>query len=336
VRSLFQTAIEHQRPGVPRHRRLRPGPVGPRSRGHPGRGSRLRGDAAEVDGQPGVRGDHDEFDAWKKRDLSDIALEYLFLAGSHFRYHDGARAEPVLAAWGMSTEGRPVLVGLEPGASESTDAWSGFLDGMVTRGLRPPLLVISDGAPGLIAAVELVFAHSLRQRCLIHRARHVLTKVPVEHQGEVKKACWELFDDSGTEPGDGAIAVVRGRAERFAATYTKRFPGRRRLPHGLLREPHHLPALPAGHHARIRHSNFIERPFGDTRRRVKVIGRLPDERTCLGLVWAVLDRASRGWRGVVMTPVAVRQLQHLRRQLFSPTSVEEVPKESSEAVTAAA
>ena len=98
-----------------------------------------------------------EFDLWKRRDLSDIALEYLYLDGSHFRYHDGARAEPVLAAWGITTEGRPVLVGLEPGSSESTDAWRGFLDGMVGRRLRAPLLVISDGAPGLIAAVELVF-----------------------------------------------------------------------------------------------------------------------------------------------------------------------------------
>ncbi len=76
----------------------------------------------------------DEFDRWKARDLSDVALEYLFLDGSHFRYHEGARAEPVLAAWGMTTEGRPVLVGLEPGASESTDAWRDFLDGMVARG----------------------------------------------------------------------------------------------------------------------------------------------------------------------------------------------------------
>ena len=71
-------------------------------------------------------------------------------------------------------------------------------------------------------------------------------------------------------------------------------------------------------------------------RRVKVIGRLPGERTCLGLVWAVLDRASRGWRGVVMTPVAVRQLQELRRQLFEPMTIEEVPTPSTEAVTAAA
>ncbi len=126
----------------------------------------------------------DEFDIWKRRRLDDIALEYLYLDGSHFKYHDGARTEPVLAAWGITTEGRPVLIGLTPGASESTDAWKGFLDDLVGRGLRPPLLVISDGAPGLLAAVELVFPHSLHQRCLIHRARNVLAKVPVEHPAE--------------------------------------------------------------------------------------------------------------------------------------------------------
>ena len=59
--------------------------------------------------------------------------------------------------------------------------------------------------------------------------------------------------------------------------------------------------FPREHWARIRHTNLIERTFGETRRRTKVIGRLPGERSCLSLVWAVLDRASRGWRGVVMT-----------------------------------
>lgn len=44
-----------------------------------------------------------EFDAWKQRDLSSIELEYLFLDGSHFRMHPGARPEPVLAAWGITT-----------------------------------------------------------------------------------------------------------------------------------------------------------------------------------------------------------------------------------------
>jgi hypothetical protein len=52
--------------------------------------------------------------------------------------------------------------------------------------------------------------------------------------------------------------------------------------------------------------------------RTKVIGRLPGERSCLTLVWAVLDRASRGWRGLTYTPAATRLLQDLRRELFGP------------------
>jgi putative transposase len=60
--------------------------------------------------------------------------------------------------------------------------------------------------------------------------------------------------------------------------------------------------FPRQHWKRIRHSNLIERTFGETRRRVKVIGRLPGEQSCLSLVWAVLDRASNGWRGLTMTP----------------------------------
>jgi putative transposase len=66
------------------------------------------------------------------------------------------------------------------------------------------------------------------------------------------------------------------------------------------------------------HSNFIERTFGESRRQVKVIGRLPGETTCLSLVWAVLDRASLGWRGVTQTSATIRQLQDLRHQLLEP------------------
>jgi putative transposase len=53
-----------------------------------------------------------------------------------------------------------------------------------------------------------------------------------------------------------------------------------------------------------------------------VIGRVPGERSCLTLVWAVLDRASRGWRGLTYTPAATRLRQDLRRELFGPPEQE--------------
>ncbi|HET7518519.1 MAG TPA: transposase [Actinomycetes bacterium] len=90
----------------------------------------------------------DEFERWRTRDLSRLRLDYLFLDASHFKMHPGAPAEPVLAAWGIDTDGKPVFVGLAPASSESTDAWDDFLADLTQRGLRAPLLGISDGAPG--------------------------------------------------------------------------------------------------------------------------------------------------------------------------------------------
>jgi putative transposase len=264
-----------------------------------------------------------EFTEWRERRLDDLVLDYLFLDASHFKMHTGARAEPVLAAWGITTEGKPVFVALGEGGSESTDAWSDFLDELTRRGLRPPLLVISDGAGGLINATESVLSRSLRQRCLIHRARNILAKVPGHAQAEVKNAYWAIFDvddliASGLQPGQRLVEAVQARIDRFAETYDKRYPSAVRC---LLADREQLTSylrFPVEHHRRIRHSNFIERTFGETRRRTKVIGRLPGEASCLSLVWAVLDRASRGWRGLAMTPQGLRLLQDLRRQLLDP------------------
>jgi transposase-like protein len=90
--------------------------------------------------------------------------------------------------------------------------------------------------------------------------------------------------------------------------------------------------FPAEHWRRCRHTNLLERTFGETRRRTKVIGRLPGERTCVALVFAVLDRQSRGWRGMTMTPRALRRLQDLRHQLLGG----QVQAELDDATTSAA
>jgi transposase-like protein len=273
-----------------------------------------------------------EFAAWRTRDLSGVRLEYLFLDASHFKMHPGAPAEPVLAAWGIDVDGKPVFVGLAPASSESTDAWDDFLADLKERGLGAPLLGISDGAPGLTGAFDRAFPRSLRQRCLVHRARNTLAKVSVHDQPQVKADFWAIFEVGDAEPGDQAVAVARQQAAAFAATWQRRYPSAVAcVTDDLASLTVHL-RFPAEHWHRIRHSNLIERTFGETRRRTKVIGRLPGERSCLSLVWAVLDRASRGWPGLTMTPRALRLLQDLRRQLLHPPAEEVI----DEAVTAAA
>ncbi|HET8683565.1 MAG TPA: hypothetical protein VFM54_17115 [Micromonosporaceae bacterium] len=70
---------------------------------------------------------------------------------------------------------------------------------------------------------------------------------------------------------------------------------------------HRLETQPAP--CRDQDGRLIEHTFGGTCRRIKVIGRLPGETSCLSLVWAVLDRASAGWRGFTLTPAGLRLLQ---------------------------
>jgi transposase-like protein len=103
---------------------------------------------------------------------------------------------------------------------ESHDACVGFLRDLVAPGPRPPLLVITDGAPGLIGAVERVYAASLRQRCLIHRVRNVVAKVSEVDRDQVKADFWAIFDlPDHVEAGEIAVAEARRRAEVFAATW---------------------------------------------------------------------------------------------------------------------
>ena len=144
--------------------------------------------------------------------------------------------------------------------------------------------------------------------------------MPAEAQAEIRDAYWAIFDteELKTPPGPRLVEIIDARIDEFAARYQAMYPAAVKC---LLADREGLTAylrFPAEHHNRIRHSNFIERTFGETRRRVKVIGRLPGETSCLTLVWAVLDRASRGWRGFTMTAAGLRQLQDLRRSLLDP------------------
>ena len=139
-------------------------------------------------------------------------------------------------------------------------------------------------------------------------------------QAEVKDAYWAIFDteDLKTPPGPRLVEIIDARITEMAARYGATYPSAMKC---LTTDREGLTAylrFPAEHHNRVRHSNFIERTFGETRRRTKVIGRLPGETSCLTLVWAVLDRASRGWRGVNMTSDGLRLLQDLRRSLLEP------------------
>lgn len=121
----------------------------------------------------------EEFEFFKERDLSSLEVEYLFLDAIYesLRRLSGIK-EAILVAWAILRDGTKVLLSLSLGNKESHSDWLEFLRDMIRRGLRIPLSVTSDGAPGLIKAIEEVFPQSLRIRCWVHKMENLSSKVP--------------------------------------------------------------------------------------------------------------------------------------------------------------
>jgi hypothetical protein len=79
-----------------------------------------------------------------------------------------------------------------------------FLADLKDRGLGCPLLIISDGAPGLTGAVEQSYPKALRQRCLIHRLRNIPRSTPPPRPPAAPPGTSEpphnLIEQPGTAP----------------------------------------------------------------------------------------------------------------------------------------
>jgi putative transposase len=255
---------------------------------------------------------------WCERRLDEHDLVYLFLDALYLKLRpDDEPAEGVLVAWGVTLEGRKVLLGLALGSRESYENWLAFGRDLAGRGLRAPALIVADGAPGLWKAARELWPTAEEQRCTVHALRNVTSKLPERHHRDLKARWWQVFDDatSVADARRGLLAIV--------ADYRTAYPS------AMAVITDNLDALvahlrwPTEHRKRIRSTNLLERTFVEVRRRTKVIGRFPGETSALSLIWAVLELSSRGWRGVVMTPRSVAEIEHLRRRQH-PTNTEEV------------
>src|SRR5215211_2602577 len=249
----------------------------------------------------------ERYRAWCGRRLDEHELVYLFLDAVYLKLRpDDTPAEGVLVAWGVTLEGRKVLLGLQLGSRESYEDWLDFGRDLLARGARPPALLIADGAPGLWKARRELWPDALEQRCTVHALRNVTKKLPERLHSELKARYWRILDEA-TSAADARPTCA------LAGDYRTAYPSAAAV---IERDVDALVChlrLPNVHRKRIRSTNLLERTFVEVRRRTKVIGRFPGETSALCLIWAVLELASRGWRGVVMTPRAVAEIERLRR-----------------------
>lgn len=251
----------------------------------------------------------DEYVAFCQRDLSGFQVDYLFMDGLYegMRLHK-SRQEAILVAWGVCRDGRKVLLHLTLGNKESETACTAFVRDMIRRGLPVPTLVATDGAPALIAAVETAWPHSLRQRCLVHKVRNILDKVPEGIKQEMKQALWSVYDAPTRE-------VAELLATQFIERYGTLYPSAVAcFQDDLAACLNHL-ECPVGHRKRIRTTNLLERAFLEVRRRTRATPRFFDERGCLKLIFATLMQVSDRWQRLRFSDLDRAQLDHLRQRL---------------------
>lgn len=253
-----------------------------------------------------------EYEGFAERDLSGYDVVYLFVDGVYEAVRSYTNNQAILAAWAICADERKVLLHLEAAASESTDAWSDFLEDMGRRGLRQPLYVVSDGCNGLKAAIARHFPHSDRGRCIVHKLRNLANKLPQDARKEVLSQVKGVYYAPDRETADLL-------AERFLESYAETYPAMVKcfcddLEACLV----HL-KYPLGHRKYIRSTNLLERAFVEEKRRTKVIPQHVNERGAMKLVYGTLIRASRRWQNVSMPSLVLAQLRNIRN-IMQPQS----------------
>jgi putative transposase len=250
----------------------------------------------------------EDYQAFATRDLSEYEITYLFVDGIAERLRPGGKREPVVAAWGFTVEGRRVLLHMMAGSKEDAETVGAFFEDMKRRGLKDPLLVISDGAPGIIKAIEICFPRAARQRCLAHRMRNLAAKVPEDVWPEFKarvQAAYQAPSRAIARELAAGIVVDYGREqERGVACFMDDFESC--IAH--LR-------FPVTHRRAIRTTNLLERLFVEERRRLKIIPNAFGERAVLKLMFGALIRAADRWRSVKISEFERRQLAAVKKEL---------------------
>jgi len=254
---------------------------------------------------------HERFEAFKRRDLYEVKLVVLFLDAIFLPVRPSGPKEGVMCAWGFTENGERALVAVRLGMREAKEDWIELGRDLSGRGLGAPRLVVADGAPGLIGAIEEIWPRADRQHCAVHRLRNLQAKLPKSEHERVRHAYWQALNQAtGVKDGKLRLQVLISDLEHGGYEAAARC-----LTDDLDALVVHL-RYPLRHRNRWRSTNLLERSLGEVRRRTKVIGRFPGETSCLSLVWAVLDLFfSHASNGLTFTDL---DRQHLYRIKYQP------------------
>jgi putative transposase len=214
---------------------------------------------------------------------------YLWLDATYLKQREGGRIVSVAAiiAVAVNTDGRREIVGLGIGPSEAEPFWSGFLKGLVKRGLKGVKLVISDAHDGLRHAANRVLGATW-QRCRVHWMRNALAHVPKGQHTMVAAAIRQAFLQADAE---AAHQTWRHVADQLRPRWPKLSALMDESEHDVLA----YLSFPVQHRTKLHSTNPLERLNKEVKRRSDVVGIFPNEASIIRLIGAVLLEQNDEW-----------------------------------------
>jgi putative transposase len=232
----------------------------------------------------------EEYEAFRKRDLSQVDYVYVWVDGVHVNVRLGDQDRLcLLVMMGARPDGTKELITIEDGYRESTESWASVLRDLSQRGMRAPVLAIGDGALGFWAALRDVWPETREQRDWVHRVANVLDKLPKRLQPRAKEALWEIRQAPTREEAEKAM-------DRFEAEYGAKYP---KAVASLRRDQDKLLTFydfPAEHWQHIRTSNPVESTFSTVRLRQRITKGPGSRKRGVTMAYKLLRMAEERWR----------------------------------------
>jgi putative transposase len=228
--------------------------------------------------------------AFRERRLDAVKWPYVWLDALYIKVRENGNvvSKAVLVAYGVNELGEREVLGVDVAASEMEESWKGFIEGLVRRGLRGVMLVISDAHSGLRAAISKVLLGASWQRCIVHFLRNVLSHLPRKAQAFAAAAVKNIFHQQTQEAAREAVGKALELLE-------PKYPAAAQVVREAEDDVLAYMNFPTEHWRQIKSSNPLERLNKEIRRRTDVVGIFPNDASLLRLVTMLLIEQNDEW-----------------------------------------
>jgi putative transposase len=218
---------------------------------------------------------------------------YLFLDGVSLRVRrpNGRKRVQMLVAYGVERDGRRHLLAFMRSQGESQADWEGLLNDLYRRGLQGKNLqrIVTDGCPGLAAAIQTVYPRVPHQRCWVHKMRNILEKVRRRDHDAVKADAQAIYLAESRGQAQTAFRNFRARWKQAYSSIVKQL--ERDLPELLS-----FFSLPKHLWRKLRTTNVIERCFVEVRRRTRPMVCFVNVKSVDRIIYSIFERFNLEWK----------------------------------------